>query len=328
MRDVSFIKLYLKTSPEQLEWRDMSLDGSLEIISVGLKEQGIVLDWKINDGVWISDAGTSALAPLTVNHGKDLAETMYLRIPVEKLLPPGMISKSGVADLSEIRMDFRLQSYTDYTSQASSSEVDQMISEYSNIRWIGGGDAVPGGVGWDHYSNASNWAKPTLDTAWKMGLIPGSISPDMRKLITRKEFCDLIVTLAEKASGKEIEPAMPGVFSDTDALSVRKAYASGLVNGMGDGMFAPRANITREQIAAMMGRLYENYIELSTATTDMSPKISDKSLISDWARLYVFKFIENGVITGFPDGGFHPLEFTTREQAVVIACRLSDILLR
>ncbi|MPN51176.1 hypothetical protein SDC9_198818 [bioreactor metagenome] len=62
----------------------------------------------------------------------------------------------------------------------------------------------------------SDWAKPELQTAYDLGLIPDIlIDADMTKPITREEFCELAVLLDEKVTGQAVQPVSPDPFTDT-----------------------------------------------------------------------------------------------------------------
>lgn len=171
----------------------------------------------------------------------------------------------------------------------------------------------------------SVWAQEHMQNAYAYGLIPEPmLTQDLSRVITRQEFSAVAVRLYEAFTWQEV-PAYEGAspFSDTDDPDVLRAYALGIVNGMGDGTFAPDATLTREQASAMLGRVYElayhgitfdgAYLPQSTA------QFSDHAQIFDYARNYIYFFVGYGIIDGMGDGTFAPKGTMTREQALKIA---------
>lgn len=104
-----------------------------------------------------------------------------------------------------------------------------------------------------------NWYADYIATAYNAGLINGSdgmFRPN--DTITREEICKIIASATDAETElKELD------FTDNDEISVwakdyvRKTYSLGIVNGMGDGSFAPKSNALREQAFVMLARFVE-----------------------------------------------------------------------
>jgi hypothetical protein len=98
-------------------------------------------------------------------------------------------------------------------------------------------------------------------------------------------------------------PAAAGEgFSDVGAgkyyaEAVAWASESGIVTGMGDGSFAPGAEITREQLAAMLYR-YAAALELDTTAKGDTASFTDAKDVSAWAEEPLFWAAGAGLITG------------------------------
>lgn len=92
--------------------------------------------------------------------------------------------------------------------------------------------------------------------------------------------------------------------------------ARGIVNGTGNGKYDPEKPITREEfikiIIAMMGE------EIGDS---VSTGFKDEGYISVWARSYIAKAKELGIINGYEDNSFRPKENITREEMIVILMR-------
>ena len=172
----------------------------------------------------------------------------------------------------------------------------------------------------------SSWAKAEVDAAKAAGLVPALTgNPGYQNSITRQQFAELVVTLVEQATGKTLEAAPADTFSDCTSLAVRKASAAGIVNGMGDGLFAPGQTTNREQIATMVNRAIQ-YIKAETGT-DLTPvkgsisKFADKSSVSSWAVEGVGALAANGIMNGTSSTQLSPKATCTVEQSILLSFR-------
>ena len=87
---------------------------------------------------------------------------------------------------------------------------------------------------------SSQWAKLEIDKAMERDIVPEKIQGDYRRNITREEFSELAVRLYETLSKKEITPQSQSPFSDTNNPYITMANKLGIVDGKGDGTFAPK----------------------------------------------------------------------------------------
>ncbi len=109
--------------------------------------------------------------------------------------------------------------------------------------------------------NDGNWYYDSVMRAYSAGIVNG-YSEDLfgaDRFIKREEICVMICRAREylgyKLSG---EPIDNEVFNDFDSISeyaresVAALYSNGIVNGTGNGDFAPGSNATRAEAAKMM----------------------------------------------------------------------------
>ncbi len=171
----------------------------------------------------------------------------------------------------------------------------------------------------------SDWAADYMAAALTYGLIPESLlHADLTGEITRQEFAETALLLYTGFTGLDI-PDYEGLtpFFDTEDAEVLKAYSLGLVNGMGDGTFAPDATLTREQAATMLGRAYElasqGVLFGGAFLPQGQEQFSDQAMISDYAKNYIGFFVGQGIVDGMGDGTFAPKGTMTREQALKIS---------
>jgi len=106
----------------------------------------------------------------------------------------------------------------------------------------------------------------------------------------------------------------------TDAV----IWASGkqIVNGMGDGKFAPGEGITREQLAAIIMR-YSEYKEIITDARADITGYADYKRVHDYARDSLSWANAIGLITGVSDTKLSPRTGATREQFAAILNRFA-----
>ena len=108
--------------------------------------------------------------------------------------------------------------------------------------------------------NTSDWSANFIAAAYGAGLINGAdgkFRPN--DTITREEICKIISSaIKAKAEVKDLDFADANSISEWAKESVQIAYSLGIVNGMGDGSFAPKHNALREQAFVMLARFVEN----------------------------------------------------------------------
>lgn len=182
-------------------------------------------------------------------------------------------------------------------------------------------------------SNAENapsfWAEKEVAAAKEAGLVPALVDdPAYQDSTTREQFAQLIVQMITVATGKAMEAAPADTFQDTDSEAVRKAYQAGIINGMGDGTFAPKQTMTREQMATMIHRAI-SYIEKETGVKLLTkPAViqgyTDENQVSDWAAEGMKALVANGVINGTSDTTLAPQDPCTVEQGILLLYRLYE----
>ena len=136
-----------------------------------------------------------------------------------------------------------------------------------------------------------------------------------------------LVTMLYRLEGK---PAVEGKISDTFtdcvdgkwyADAVLWASENGVVDGVGDGLFAPNATLTREQMATMIYNyaVYKGAAEIEEADIDFT----DKASISSWAEKGVTYCANEKIIDGVAEGIFSPNTSATRAQGAKIVFLLA-----
>jgi hypothetical protein len=101
------------------------------------------------------------------------------------------------------------------------------------------------------------------------------------------------------------------------SAAVSWAYGAGVINGMGDGGFAPDGNITREQMAAMLYRYAVHKKADTSAKGDLSA-FTDAGAISSYALEAMAWANGAGLINGMGDGTLAPKGTSTRAQVAQV----------
>ena len=110
----------------------------------------------------------------------------------------------------------------------------------------------------------------------------------------------------------------------TDAINW--AAANRIVDGVGNGKFAPNDPITRAQMCTMIERYLDLYRKAWKVTLPESGSLSvmvDESAIPAWALAAVKQCQRHGLVNGFEDGTFRPNELSTRAQVAAVIYRMS-----
>lgn len=96
-----------------------------------------------------------------------------------------------------------------------------------------------------------------------------------------------------------------------------------IVSGMGDGLFAPNMEITREQMVAMLYNYakYKGYDV--TASADLS-KFADNASVSTWAQPAMQWAVAEGYISGMGDNQLAPQGTATRAEIASVIMRFME----
>lgn len=96
-----------------------------------------------------------------------------------------------------------------------------------------------------------------------------------------------------------------------------------IVSGMGEGLFAPNMEITREQMVAMLYNYakYKGYDV--TASTDLS-KFADNASVSAWAQPAMQWAVAEGYISGMGDNQLAPQGTATRAEIASVIMRFME----
>ena len=172
----------------------------------------------------------------------------------------------------------------------------------------------------------SDWHYHYVRVVFQHGIFQGTernmFSPDIP--MTRAMFAQAVANF----DGVRLLPVVESRFSDVDpeewyAPAIEWAARLNLVDGVGDGRFAPNDNITREQMAVLAERYMRHRgIPLQTGFNTV---LNDESQLSYWAVDAVGRLIFSDIISPElyqPYFFFRPRQAATRADVASMMARL------
>ncbi len=163
-----------------------------------------------------------------------------------------------------------------------------------------------------------HWAYGYIMELYNEGIISGETPtlfvPDDN--ITRAEFTKIAVLLFGLTP--EGASSFADVASDDwSAPYIAAAQSAGIINGTSETTFGPDEYITREQIAAIVGRYYN-------MSSETPLNYADAADIEPYALPFVSALTQAGILTG-DNGYFMPKSPATRAEAAAIMARVSAL---
>ena len=137
----------------------------------------------------------------------------------------------------------------------------------------------------------------------------------------------MIVTVLSRMAG-EREVSGESIFTDVAARSwyedaINWAAANEIVNGYGEGIFAPDRTITREEMAAILNR-YAEFAGLDVSASDDLTVFPDADSVSDRAETNVSWAVAEGLLTGQDDSTLDLAGTATRAEIATILMRYCE----
>lgn len=172
-----------------------------------------------------------------------------------------------------------------------------------------------------------DWYNEYVSYVWQYGIFNGmtetTFVPEGK--LTRAMF----VTVLGRIVGVDGKEYTQAAFADVDPASWYGPYVAwaakyGVTNGMGDGSFAPDANVTRQQIATFLCR----FLKLAGKEVESAAlSYVDADKIADYAREGVAVCLAMGLMQGDTLNQFRPEDHASRAEAATICARLHKYLL-
>jgi len=172
----------------------------------------------------------------------------------------------------------------------------------------------------------SHWAKDYISALYASGILNGKseyeFAPDL--YITRAEASAM---LARAFNIKE--DFSNSSFADISEKDWFFGYVNalnrlGIINGTGGKAFSPHENISRQELAAIIMRLYDKSVQKNVLVSDFC--FNDSNMISTWAKDFVGKIVSLKIMQGNSFGCFMPLQSATRAETAAVLYRLTEVI--
>ncbi len=178
--------------------------------------------------------------------------------------------------------------------------------------------AMPGPAYGFHDVPEGYWAQEQIVSMAARELVSGypdgTYRPD--RVLTRAEAAVMLVNAV--GLGQEVRDIQGSgsIFRDVTsghwaAAYINVAWEQGFVGGYPDGTFRPGQQVNRVEMASMLVRALD--LDVSARTVPLTYR--DKETVPDWARTTVEAATVLGLVSGYPDGTFRPLQRVRRDEA-------------
>ena len=150
------------------------------------------------------------------------------------------------------------------------------------------------------------------------GYEDGSFRPD--NYLTRAELATMLARLmTNKFDGYS------STFSDTKGIWSEKYIgyleSQDIIGGYEDGTYRPENSVTRAEMAVMIAKVYEYDLTEPISSADTGFSDIDDSYTKWGAASAIKQLAEDGVLSGYEDGTFHPGNAIERDETVAIINR-------
>lgn len=174
----------------------------------------------------------------------------------------------------------------------------------------------------------SDWYYQFVDYVTSKGYFNGTAETTFAPAenMTRAMFVTVLFRF-DGAKGDRSQSAFTDVAPGewyTDAINW--AAANRIVDGVGNGKFAPNDPITRAQMCTMIERylaLYRKAWKVTLPETGSVSVMVDENAIPAYALAAVKQCQRHGLVNGFEDGTFRPNDLSTRAQVAAVIYRMS-----
>ncbi len=142
----------------------------------------------------------------------------------------------------------------------------------------------------------------------------------------------MFVTVLARLDGVDLSKYKTSKFSDVDinewyGKSVAWATSNSIVGGIGNNMYAPNREITREEMATMLYN-YMKYKDITLPDTGNNTPFNDTDNVSAWAQDAVVDMKRFGIIGGVGGNNYAPKDTANRASVATIFMNFINALLK
>jgi hypothetical protein len=175
----------------------------------------------------------------------------------------------------------------------------------------------------------SAWYYASVQYAYQKKLLNGVSSDHFAPgdLVTRA----MISTILYRLAGEPGTSGAVGLFKDVTPgmwyeAGITWGSATGIVTGMGNGIFEPNTYVSREQLAAMLYRYATKYGGINTSKLGDLNHFTDCKAISTWANQGLAWAVGSGIMNGDTNGKLNPGGSASRAETATMLQRFSNLL--
>ena len=168
--------------------------------------------------------------------------------------------------------------------------------------------------------NVGEWAASDVKDALKLGFLE-KLFNDFTKDTTRLDFCTAAYNMISAVKDLPVAKREQAPFTDTSDTKINSLEFAGIVQGKGDGLFAPLDPLTREEAAVILYRIGK-YLDIEMPEAKVDVPYSDNSAISGWAVSPIYSLKILNIIKNSDAGEFKPGSNCTVEEAVSAIVKL------
>lgn len=171
-----------------------------------------------------------------------------------------------------------------------------------------------------------DWYYSNVCAVYEKGLMNGT-SPFLFEPNSETTRAMMVTIMHRMEGAPKITAYTPFYDVPTDTWysnAVDWAFKNKIVNGMGNGLFAPDESITREQMATMFYRYMTWRGDGPVGSWAILLTYSDTWRISDWASEGVMFCTLTGIMYGNEDGSFAPQNTATRAEIAAVVDRTAQ----
>lgn len=159
------------------------------------------------------------------------------------------------------------------------------------------------------------WYYDAVRYAYENKLMQGTgaetFAPDTS--LSRAMMVQVLYQLEEQPAYSDAPSMLDVKAEDWYANAMYWSAANGIINGYGDGIYAPEDNITREQMAVILDQ-YCDYKDITLPATRSAVSFADSDVISDWALDAVNAMYQAEILSGKGGDQFDPQSGATRAE--------------
>lgn len=170
--------------------------------------------------------------------------------------------------------------------------------------------------------NRKTWAEAYIEALASKYIVKGKTDQTFapKENMTRAQFAVLLVRAlglpSETYDRRFKDVKGTEWFNENGELAAAVKY--GIIQGKGNGVFAPNAPVTRAEAAVMFKRALElSFLNYDMAQLDSTKKVTDfkdASQVKAWAKDSVEKMYQAGIFTGRENNRFVPAGYMTRAE--------------